>query len=378
MRTHKPHLALFVMVFGGLLFVSAAQTARAQCSAPYLIDQTFPTSGAPETRWRICFQPMSGNGLVITGAWFQKSPGAPLMRLFWDARISEIFVPYHPGNPRYYDVGYNFSMIPLNSNDCPSAKGGTLLGPNSEVCKEVRDRGLAWKDDLNVRRGEEVVLWGALDAANYNYVIEWTFRDDGVVLGRVGATAQNAPSMPTVAHMHGPFWRLDIDLNGFPGDSVYLGAHKEVGQGATDTMTLIANESSQEYKAEEFTSLHIQDTTLKNGNGKSTAYHLMPMRFGTPRHAETFTQKDFWVTRYNPAEMWAPDLPNYISPPQPVSNADVVVWYQGAAEHQPRDEDGRIVNGWWTGEAHIMWNGFMLMPHNLFDKTPLCPPSLCQ
>jgi Cu2+-containing amine oxidase len=76
--------------------------------------------------------------------------------------------------------------------------------------------------------------------------------------------------------------------------------------------------------------------------------------------------------------MWAPNLPSYISPPQPVSNADVVVWYYGAAHHQPRDEDGRVVNGWWSGEAHIMWNGFMLMPHNLFDKTPLCPTSVCQ
>jgi Cu2+-containing amine oxidase len=378
MRINKLHLLMFTLVLGGSLFFSAARTAEAQCSAPYFVDQQFPTSGPPETRWRICFQPMSGNGLVITGAWFQKTPGSAFVRLFWDARISEIFVPYHPGGPRYYDVGYNFSMISLSNNDCPAAKGGTILSPGNEVCKEVRDRGLAWKDDLNVRRGEEVVLWGALDAANYNYVIEWTFRDDGVVLGRVGATAQNAASMPTTAHMHGPIWRLDIDFNGFQGDSVYLGAHHEAGLGATDTMTLIATESGQEWKAEEFTLLHIQDATLKNANGKSSSYHLMPIRLGSPRHDEGFTKKDFWVTRYNPAEMWAPALLSYISPSQAVSNTDVVVWYYGAAHHQPRDEDGRITNGMWTGEAHIMWNGFMLMPHNLFDKTPLCPASLCQ
>jgi hypothetical protein len=377
MKLNNLRLFVFALTLGGFLLVLSAQTAAAQCSAPYLIDQQFPTGGPPETRWKICFQPMSGNGLVITGAWFQKSPSSSLVRLFWDARISEIFVPYHPGGPRYYDVGYNFSMIPLNGNDCPATKGGTLMGPGNEVCKEVHDRGLAWKDDLNVRRGEEVVLWGALDAANYNYVIEWTFRDDGVVMGRVGATAQNAPSMPTIAHMHGPFWRLDIDWNGFPGDSVYVGTHKEVGAGATDSMSLIATESAVEWKAEEFTDLHIQDATLKNANGNYSTYHLMPMRFGTPRHIEPFTQKDFWVTRYNPAEMWAPALATYMSPSQPVSNTDVVVWYHGGAHHLPRDEDGRIVNGWWTGEAHIMWNGFMLMPHNLFDKTPLCPTSLC-
>lgn len=378
MSINKFRPTAFALIVGGLLFVAAARTAQAQCSTPYLVDQQFPTSaalGPPETRWRICFQPMSGHGLVITGAFFQKAPGAPFVRVFWDARISDIFVPYHPGSPRFYDFGYNFSMIPLGAKDCPAAQGGTLLGPGGEVCKEVRDRGLAWKDDLGVRRGEELSLWGALDAANYNYVIEWVFRDDGVVVGRVGATARNAPSMPLAAHTHGPLWRLDIDLNGHPNDSVHLGRHKEnlPGLTATDSMSLVASESGLEWKAEEFTSLHVLDTAFKNANGNVSAYHLMPMRFGTPRHEEDFTKKDFWVTRYNPAEMWGPALPAYASPPQPVVNTDVVVWYYGGAHHLPRDEDGITVNGAWTGEAHIMWTGFMLMPHNLFDKTPLFP-----
>lgn len=368
-----------IMLLSGLLMCTAVAT-QAQCSTPYLVDQQFPTSGPPETRWRICFQPVPKNGLVITAAFFQKSPSSPFIRVFWDARVAEIFVPYHTGQPRYYDMdSFSFPMIPLDVNDCPPAKGGTLLSAGNEVCKEVRDRGIAWKDDLNVRRGEEVVLWGALDAVNYNYVIEWTFRDDGVVLGRVGATAQNAPSVPMEAHMHGPIWRFDIDLNGFLGDSVHVGTHKEnlPGLTATDSMSLVGTESGLEWKAEEFTSLHIQDATLKNARGHSSAYHLMPMRFGTPRHAEVMTKKDFWVTRYNPSEMSPPLLPSYVSPAQAVSNTDVVVWYYGGAHHLPRDEDGRVVNGVWTGEAHIMWNGFMLMPHNLFDKTPLCPAALC-
>jgi len=367
---------IFVLLLGALLLLFGAPTAPAQCSPPYFVDQQFPTSstlGPPETRWRICFQPMSGNGLVVTAAFFQKSPTSPFVRVFWDARISEIFVPYHTGWPRYKDVGYNFPMVPLTNQDCPTAKGGTLLGPGNEVCKEVRDRGIAWKDDAAVRRGEELVLWGVLDAANYNYVIEWVFRDDGVVLGRVGATAQNAPAWPFTTHMHGPIWRLDIDLNGFAGDSVHLGTHKETGLTASDPMSLIATESGLEWKAEEFTALHIQDAALKNANGKASTYHLMPMRYGTPRHDEPFARKDFWVTRYNPAEMLGANLPAYISPAQPVSNTDVVVWYYGGSHHVPRDEDGRIVNGVWTGETHIMWTGFMLMPHDLFDKTPLYP-----
>jgi Cu2+-containing amine oxidase len=67
-------------------------------------------------------------------------------------------------------------------------------------------------------------------------------------------------------------------------------------------------------------------------------------------------------------------LPSYISPPELVLNNDVVVWYYSAAHHIPRDEDGRWVGGNFEPTvAHIMWTGFMLKPHDLFDKAPLYP-----
>ena len=377
MRLHPQRLAL-MLVYIFLLFAAAAQTARAQCSPPFLVDQNFPTSGPMQTRWRICWQPAAGNGLVITAAFFQKSPTAPLMRVFFDARVSEIFVPYHSGSPRFLDVGFGFPLIRLNTNDCPAAKGGLILGPGSEVCRELRDRGLAWKDDTRVRRGEEVALWGAIDAANYNYVIEWTFRDDGVVLGRVGATAQNLPGVPFEAHMHGPIWRLDIDLNGFTGDSVHVAKHIEPSsfitpQRANDTMSLVAFESGLQWNPLQFTALHIQDANLRNARGHASAYHLMPIRTGTPRHMENFTKNDFWVTRFNGSEMAAASLPSFVNFLTPVSNTDVVVWYYGGVHHLVRDEDGQIIDNRWVGEAHLMWTGFMMKPHNLFDTTPLFP-----
>ena len=71
-----------MLVCSFVFVVMTALVAQAQCSAPFLIDQSFPTTGAMETRWRICWQPVAGNGLVITSASFQKSPTSPLMRLF--------------------------------------------------------------------------------------------------------------------------------------------------------------------------------------------------------------------------------------------------------------------------------------------------------
>lgn len=353
--------------------VGRATPAGAQCSGANLVEQRFPVSGTEETRWRVCWQEHAKNGLVITGAFFRRWPSAPWVRVLWDGRISEIFVPYHDGNPRYYDVtNFPFTLTSVSAADCPASVGGTPLGSPSHVCKEVRDRGLVWKDYAKVRRGQELSLWGALGAGNYNYVMEWIFRDDGVIIGRVGPTAVNLPWKPLMPHVHNPIWRLDVDLDGFWGDSVSLMTHAESGLNGVDSGTLLPAETGVGWDLHAFTALHVVDATLKNAQGHQSGYVLMPLiAQGASRHQEDFTQNDMWVTRYDWSETAARYLPAYITPPQSVSNADVVLWYKGSVHHHPRDEDGEFSNGTWKGEAHVMWTGFMLMPVNLFDRSPL-------
>src|SRR5216683_7508523 len=76
------------------------------CSGANLVDQGFPTAGAEVTHWRLCWETVPGNGLLIHWAYFRTAPTAPWLFLLWDARVSEIFVPYHAGSPRYYDVSF--------------------------------------------------------------------------------------------------------------------------------------------------------------------------------------------------------------------------------------------------------------------------------
>lgn len=372
---HRNLCACLIVMSGGAL---AAPRADAQsCSRPYFVEQSFPSAGPAQTSWRICWQGLPGWGVVITSAHFRKAPGAPWMRLFWDARVTEIFVPYHTGNPRYYDLsGFGFGLHSLTTSDCPASANGTLLGTGNEVCKELRPRGLAWKDNVGVRRGEELVLWGAIAAANYSYIVEWSFRDDGVVIGRVGATGANLPTRPWEAHMHNAMWRLDIDLNGFWGDAVYLGRHHETPPAltATDTEKLVPNEAALSWSSLRFDALHIHDGTLRNGRNHPSAFHLTPLRAGSGRHAEPWTRNDFWITRYaGSAEMRPANLPSYITPAQSVNSADVVVWYWGSIHHLTRDEDGTETTFDFSGVAQVMWGGFMLKPHNLFDGPPLWP-----
>ena len=167
------HLKIFVinlliafLVSGGEAWAGNQIIPAGTCTNNVIT--TFPTAGPGQTRWDICFEAVPANGLVITQALFRRSPGSSRVQVLSDARIAEIFVPYHPGSPRFHDVSdFNFPLLTLKGTDCPASAGGTLIG-NSQVCKEVRDRGVAWKDDSLVRRGEELVLWSVVDASNYN------------------------------------------------------------------------------------------------------------------------------------------------------------------------------------------------------------------
>ena len=86
-----------------------------------------------------------------------------------------------------------------------------------KICKEVRDylAYMNFADTNRVRYGKEVVYFSVLGAANYAYIMEWTFRDDGAILVRAGSTGPKlGGGGDRRGHMHDFTWRLDIDLNG--------------------------------------------------------------------------------------------------------------------------------------------------------------------
>lgn len=316
--------------------------------------------------WQLCVKAVNKFGLIITHASFRKSPASPFITVLYDGRLGEIFVPYHPGNPRFGDIsGFNFSPLTLGLGDCPSPH---ITVDSGKICREIRDNGVAWKDDALVRRGREVSYWAVLDAANYNYIMEWSFQDDGTIVSRAGSTGPKlgGPN-DTMGHMHDFTWRLDIDLNGAGGDSASITKHVEnlavTPSTATDSSSLITTEASLVWNATQFNTLEITDSALVNGNGRPTSYELIPLRSGTARHSEAFTKKDFWVTSHNGAELLANNLPTYVNGGSTV-NSDNIIWYTGSAHHENnmRDEDRQTVP--------VLWVGFQLEPHNLFEGTP--------
>lgn len=374
-----------VALLGAALTSSAAgQTDKSLgVVCPHTITQSFPTTGTPVTTWTICWN--DNPRLSVGPVYFRKSPGAPSVLVVWDLRLSEIFVPYHAGTPRFYDLSdFNFGLTQITTTDCPASQGGTIL--NGDVCEEVHDRGLMWKDPNTFasRRGEELKLWAVIDAANYLYVDQYAFRDDGFIVANFGATGQ---IFNNDAHSHSPFWRIDIDLDGPTNSANHMQHIEDISDPsgkATDPSFAILTEQGFTWDARTHDAMVISNSSFKNAQGHLSTYHLVaqPTGGGLTQDFETFTQNDFWVTTYDATETKARKLPTYVAEGASVVNTDIVAWYKGSLHHHPRDEDG--VNGasGFVGVTDVMWTGFLLMPNDLFDCSPLypvppsCPPTL--
>ncbi len=369
-----------LIALSGMSGFPAAQPEAVKEPAPPTgeVVQTFPSNDVMKTAWKVHYTTAAGFGLIIQDAWFKRGPKDPWMQVLGDARLSEMFVPYHSGSPRFWDVSYNFSLVTLNKE--AAGPFGRLLGDPATVVHEVRDRGVLWVDPATgVRRGQTLVLWGCLDAANYRYVIEYGFQDEGTITFRVGSTGRNYATRESEGHMHNGLWRVDVNLDG-PANSVFVAEHIETNAepGKAKTARRPFNngvEGFEDWHADKFTTLNIT-ANKKNARKLPISYDLVPLRMGNARHygeKEESTHHDFWVTVNRKGEIHYPKVHEYVKPGAKIMNADIVLWHSSACHHEPRSEDGEFRKGDFIGSTPTAWSGFDLRPRNLFDRTPHFP-----
>jgi primary-amine oxidase len=376
--------ALALMV--GLMTLAGSATTKEQeqpkkkGKAANEVIQTFPSNDVMKTAWKVQWATTSGYGLYIQNAWFKRGPKDAWLQVLGDARLSEMFVPYHSSSPRFWDVSYNFPLISLNKE--AAGPNGKLLGDPPAVVQEVRDRGVMWVDTATgVRRGQSLVLWGCLDAANYRYLIEYGFQDDGAITFRVGSTGRNYSTRETEGHMHNGLWRVNVNLDGAKNNSVYVVEHVETKDdaGKAKSVTRPFNngaEGFEDWHADKFTTLNIANDKKQNARKLPISYDLVPLRMGNARHfgtGEECTQHDFWVTVNRKGEMNYPKVHEYVKKGDKIMNADVVLWHSSACHHQPRSEDGEMQKDTFVGSTPTAWSGFDLRPRNIFDRTPHFP-----
>lgn len=354
----------------------------------------------PEVTWQVCVTDMGKKGLWVGPV--SRTSGAspkPWTDLIHQAGLADIFVPYHQGSPRLYDMRFTQRLDQVTAQD--AGPNGALIYLSGEtiptVVAEIRERGVAWLCKGNIsaatRRGQELVIWGVSDAGNYDNIIEYTFRDDGSMVFRTGNTGYNSPPRPTEPHTHNALWRIDLDLNGAPNDSASWLEHRE---SATAAQPLQAQDVPIPILAEgqrlwdgQINSLLVTDSAT-NAFGNALGYELSPLQHGASRHfgsQEAWTQGDVFVTRYYPTELgwttaWtSPDnyLMAYLNN-EPTSGQDLVLWARTAAHHHPSDEDRASQDLGTTNTTGITlthWSGVRLDPYNSHNSNPMGGPKRC-
>jgi len=156
--------------------------------------QQFPSNESMKTAWKVHWATQDGFGLYIQDAWFKRTPADPWIQIL-ATPASRKCSCLSQRQPPFLDISYNFALCTVNKEDAgPFGKLLAKPGDFAKVIQEVRDRGVAWMDGDKKRRGQKLVLWATLSAANYRYILEYGFQDDGTITFRLGSTGHNYSS----------------------------------------------------------------------------------------------------------------------------------------------------------------------------------------
>ncbi|SEM13259.1 primary-amine oxidase [Stigmatella aurantiaca] len=353
--------------------------------------------------------------------------------------LSEMVVPY--GDPQgtwswrsAFDVGeYGFgdkispldpgADVPSNATFLPAAfadDSGKAQETPRAVALYERDGGVLWKHyDAHLKRNEarlgiELVVTFGVVVENYDYLLNYIFKQDGSLeveavltgimlakavpphVGTAGHAEHDlyghrvAEGVVAVHHQHFFSFRLDFDVDGRRNSVLEMnsapippGPANPQGNAFSMRMEPLRTEMQAQRdmslaNARRWLIINPQE---RNGLGHPTGYALLPgensLPFAAPdnlsRRRAGFINHAFWATRYAPGELSAAGaypnqsqggdgLPTWVKDDQPLVNEDVVVWYTLGVTHTPRPEEWPVMP-----TAHA---GFKLLPVGFFTRNP--------
>ena len=392
---------------------SGCQVTEEDAIGIYLSQDLYLRIDYPNTHWRFGLRNMGMKGTQALDVTLQGAQYNAPQYIIKRAGLAEMFVPYDDRSHTYYDMSFGDDRIDqMDPAGSARAKWRAGLLPqfwwavatSATPCPKssLNAATKAWvgcaksRPATYVRRIQEVVVWSVFDAYNYDYIIEYTFHEDGRITFRSGATGYNLPGDTSEPHVHNGLWRVSTKLLGRDDNEAVQFVHVEDANGfiATDSFQPIPTEETADWNPLEFSSLLVQSQTQTNDYGHLVGYEFYPFnRQGTGHFQETFTQHDQDLTNDNPGEdgtgsginSW---LYNWYNPNsyllaylngQPLGGTGdgIVLWYFGSTHHEPTDADNQMGSGGRTGITLVHWLGFEMVPHNFFDYNPLGGPPRC-
>jgi primary-amine oxidase len=367
--------------------------------------------------------------------------GDKLRSVMYEGSFSEMYVPYmdtdEGWNSRSFLDAGEFTrdglLREVDENDCPSnavyisglstTDSGTPLLRTKEACLFERFTGdPAWRHNENNimagRPSRELVVRAAAAIGNYDYMMDWTFQQDGTIRVRVGATGivevkgskdvtvpqetmqggkpapQHgtlvAPNTVAVYHDHYLCFRLDLDVDG--QNNSFMVDRMVPEKITARTRTSIWGVESTPAKSESDAILdidprkpamwHFVNSSVHGPLGYPTGVEIMPeataVDFLSPDDPSlkvgAFAEHQLWVTPYKPDERYAAGLyvtnskggeglPKWTRADRNIENTDIVAWYTMGFHHMPRAEDWPVMP--------VMWHEFAIRPFDFFSQNPV-------
>lgn len=383
--------------------------------------------------WSFYYRMHPMKGLVIYNVKYKDK--AKERKILFKGSLSEMVVPYGDKDKTWafrnafdvgeYGLGRTAHTLDLDK-DVPSHATlidsifaddtGGIMKIDRAVAIYERDGGLLWKHmnqynrSSDSRRGRELVITFTTTIGNYDYGINWVFKQDasveveafltGIMLAKGSVVERNPceaecthlvePKIVAPNHQHFFAFRLDFDVDGVNNTPVQIDT-KAVPPGKNNqylgafdaSLTKITTEkkgvgdlnltSARKWK--------IINSEEKNSLGHPTGYVLLPGESAVPylqpnspiRMRAKFLDHHVWFTAFHDEEQSAAgEYPNqnfsgdgvnkWIMNNESLNQKDIVMWYIFGITHVPRPEEWPVMP---TYRA-----GFKLLPVNFFSSNP--------
>ncbi|KAK6783184.1 hypothetical protein RDI58_020981 [Solanum bulbocastanum] len=402
--------------------------------------------------WEFHLKPDPRAGVIISQAMVQDPDTGKMRNVMYKGFTSELFVPYMDPTDAWYfktymdagEYGFGLQAMPLDPlNDCPRnayymdgvfvAADGTPYVRSNMICVFERYAGdIGWRHAecpitglsiREVRPKVTLVVRMAASVANYDYIVDWEFQNDGLIRPKVGLSGilmvkgspyvnmnqvnQNeylygtllSENIIGVIHDHYVTFHLDMDIDGPSNNSfVKVNLQKEMTSSGESPrrsyLKAVRNVAKTEKDAQiklklyDPSEFHVINSNKKSRVGNPVGYKVVPGGTAAslldhddpPQKRAAFTNNQIWVTPYNESEQWAAGLFVYQSQgddtlaiwsdrDRAIENKDIVLWYTLGFHHIPCQEDFPIMP--------TVSSSFEIKPVNFFESNPILniPPN---
>ena len=374
---------LFLVSASLLMNTVEARPSGASCPAGHTISKTF-SSGAS---WEMCWQIRDQEGLVLSDVKY-KPVGRTARRILGEASLSQIQTEYDDGSAGQflvtdYGLGGN-NLQTLTNGMC---EGGQLHqnAGRDVVCEVTEAAGYIYRyRQQQQRNGDKLTVFSVSGVEAREYIIRWTFLENGTIEPAVGITGQfnktttdvnagwKVTSQDKIASsfVDHYFWRLDFDVADDNSNDV-IEQIKSVPSSDRTTKSKQTQTVSRELAATlipaEKKFWRVRDNRVTNNSGKPISYEMVLLNYGQQNKgnsASPWLKNDIYITQYNACERFAADNPTnncgsnvseFVNS-QNTNAKDLVVWYRLTHHTLPRDED--------FNSAVPQWSTFLMLPRD--------------